>query len=157
MNELAPFTLYVDGDACPGQVKELIFRAAFKRRIPTLLVANRLLDTPKTRWIKPIVVEAGPDQADAYIVEHISMDDLVVTADIPLAAQILAKGALAIDHRGKEFTESNIRGALAMRNFSTDLREAGIMTPGPKAFGSKDRDGFANALDRCLTRLFNRR
>jgi len=152
---LAPFTLYVDADACPGQVKELIFRGAMKRRVPTLLVANRYMETPKTRWITASTVEAGPDKADDYIVEHLSKGDLVVTADIPLAAQAIVKGALVIDHRGKEFTKSNIHGSLATRDLSTELREAGIMTGGPKALGPKERDHFANALDRCLTRLFN--
>jgi len=155
--ELAPFTIYVDADACPGPAKQLIFKAALKRRIPTLLVANRVLDRPKTRWIEAVVVEAGPDKADEYIVEHITLGDMAITADIPLAAQVLEKGALAIDHRGKEFTESNIREWLAMRDFSADLREAGIQTSGPKAFGPKDRDGFANALDRCLTRLLKKK
>lgn len=156
MSDLALFTLFVDGDACPAQVKELIFRTALKRRVPTLLVANRLLEVPKTRWIEAVVVEEGPDQADAYIVEKLVPGDLVVTADIPLASLALEKGAVAIDHRGAEFTEANIREKLAFRNLSADLREAGIQTSGPKAFGPKDREKFANALDRCLTRLFNR-
>jgi len=155
--ELAPFILYIDADACPKLVKELIFKAAIKRRIPVLLVANRVLEIPRCRWIKFHVVEAGPDQADAYIVEKCVPGDLVVTGDIPLASLVLAKGTLAIDHRGKEFTPSNIRERLAMRNFSADLREVGIETSGPKALNAKDKEGFANALDRCLTRLFNQK
>jgi len=154
MDDLAPFILYIDADACPRPVKELIFKASLKRRVPVIMVANRLSDTPRTRWIKPVVVPAGPDEADAYIVDHCNPGDLVITADVPLASQVLAKGAMAIDHRGKEFNQNNIRERLAMRDFSADLREAGIDTPGPKAFTPKDKEGFANALDRSLTRAF---
>ncbi|MDT8447824.1 MAG: YaiI/YqxD family protein [bacterium] len=155
MDDLAPFTLYIDGDACPRAVKEVIFKACIKRRVPVCLVANRMVEIPKIRWIEAVVVEAGPDVADAYIAEKIGPGDLSVTADIPLAAQILAKGAMAIDHRGREFTQSNIRERLSIRDFSAELREAGTQTGGPKAFGPKEREAFANALDRCLTRRFN--
>jgi len=157
MDDLAPFILYIDADACPRAVKELIFRTSIKRRVPVVMVANRVIETPRTRWITSVVVDAGPDQADAYIVEKAVPGDLVITGDIPLAALVLAKKALAIDHRGREFTEANIRERLSIRDFSADLREAGIETSGPKAFSPKDKEGFANALDRCLTRLFNRK
>jgi len=156
MNNLAPFILYIDADACPRAVKELIFRASIKRRVPVVMVANRVMETPKTRWVTSVVVSAGPDVADAYIVEHVVPGDLVVTGDIPLASLLLAKKALAVDHRGREFTESNIRERLSIRDFSADLREAGIETSGPKAFSPKDKESFANTMDRCLTRLFNR-
>ncbi|OGH08755.1 MAG: hypothetical protein A2600_12295, partial [Candidatus Lambdaproteobacteria bacterium RIFOXYD1_FULL_56_27] len=148
MADLAPFVLYIDGDACPRAVKELIFRAIVKRKVRTVLVANKGMETPRILWIEAVVVESGPDKADAYIVEHCLPGDLVVTGDIPLASQVLAKRALAIDHRGKEFTESNIRERLAMRDFAADLREAQINTAGPKPFGAKEKEGFANALDR---------
>ncbi|MDX2470130.1 MAG: YaiI/YqxD family protein [SAR324 cluster bacterium] len=154
--DLAAFTLFIDADACPRLVKEVIFKAALKQKIPTFLVANRFSETPKTPWIKPIVVDAGPDVADAYIVDNVNAGDLVVTGDIPLAALLLAKKAMVIDHRGKEFNNNNINEMLSFRDFSADLRESGIETAGPKAFTPKDREAFANALNRCLTLIFNR-
>ena len=96
---------------------------------------------------------AGPDEADAWIIAQVKPGDLVVTADIPLAAQALAKGAMVLDHRGKEFVEANIRERLALRDFSANLRESGVQTAGPAAFGPKDREAFANGLNRCLTRM----
>ena len=154
--QLAPFSIYIDSDACPRLVKEVIFKAALKQKIATFLVANRFMDTPKTPWIKPIVVDAGPDVADQYIVDQVKKYDLVVTADIPLAAGALAKGGIVIDHRGKEFDKNNISEMLSFREFSADLRETGIETSQPKPFGPKDREAFANSLNRCLTLLFNR-
>ena len=153
IKNLASFTVYVDDDACPRLVKEIIFKASIKKRFPVLLVANRVSETPKTRWIKAVVVEAGPDKADEYIAEHITKGDLAITADIPLAAQIVEKGCMVIDHRGKEFKTDNIKQILAMRNFSADMREVGVETSSQRPFGPKDREGFANALNRCLTRL----
>ena len=153
---LAPFTLFVDADACPRLVKEVVFKAVLKQKIPTFLVANRFSDTPKTPWIKPIVVDAGPDVADAYIVDHIAEGDLAITADIPLAALLLAKKAMVIDHRGKEFNKNNINEMLSFRDFSAELRESGVETADPKAFTPKDREAFANALNRCLTLIFNK-
>jgi len=156
MENLSDFILYIDADACPRVVKELIFKASIKRRVPVVMVANRVVETPKTRWITAVTVPAGPDVADQYIVDHVKPGDLVITGDIPLAALVLEKKVLAVDHRGKEFTGSNIKERLSIRDFSADLREAGVQTGGPKAFSPKDREGFANALDRCLTRLLNR-
>ncbi len=156
LEPLAPFCIYIDADACPKLVKEVVFKAAIRQRVTVWLVANRVLATPKIRWIHAVVVESGPDQADAYIIEKVQQNDLAVTADIPLAAQVLAKGAIAIDHRGREFTQANIHDLLAMRDLSTDLREAQIQTSGPKALGLKDKEAFANALNRCMTRLLNR-
>jgi uncharacterized protein YaiI (UPF0178 family) len=145
--------IWIDADACPGVVKEILFRAAERLQINTVLVANRLLRTPPSRFIRAIQVPAGFDVADAHIVEQVASGDLVVTADIPLAAAVLERGAHALNPRGEMYTAANIAERLSMRNFLEELRSSGVQTGGPAAFSQADRQAFGAALDRFLARL----
>ncbi|HQX07046.1 MAG TPA: YaiI/YqxD family protein [Zoogloea sp.] len=145
--------IWIDADACPGVVKEILFRAAERLQIDTTLVANRLLRTPASRFIRAVQVPAGFDVADAHIVEQVARGDLVVTADIPLAAAILERGAHALNPRGEMYTAANIAERLSMRNFLEELRSSGVQTGGPAAFSQADRQAFGAALDRFLARL----
>ena len=145
--------IWVDADACPKPVKEIIFRAAKRRQILTTLVANLPLKIPVSPYIKTILVPGGFDIADEKIEALTRVDDLVITADIPLAAKIIAKGAVALNPRGKLYTQDNINEALTMRNLKDELRGSGIETGGPAAFNKKDREAFANQLDRFLSRI----
>ncbi len=135
-------------------MKEIVYRAARRLEIRTVLVANRRLWTPpgnahvSTEW-----VQGGPDVADHHIAEHASEGDLAITADIPLAATLVEKGVLVLDHRGEVFTEANVRERLSVRDFMASLRDAGVDTGGPKSYGPRDKRAFANALDRALTRI----
>lgn len=144
--------IWVDADACPGVIKEIIFRAAERLQIDTTLVANQMLRTPPSRFIRAIQVPAGFDVADAHIVGQVCAGDLVVTADIPLASAVIERGAHALNPRGEMYTTANIRERLAMRNFMEELRSAGVDTGGPAAFSQSDRQAFANQLDRFLAR-----
>jgi len=144
--------IWVDADACPVVIKEILFRAAQRREIPVTLVANQPLRTPPSPWIKSVQVGAGFDVADHLIVQSIEVGDLVVTADIPLAAEVVEKGAEAINPRGQHYTRENIRQRLAMRNFMEEMRSIGEVRGGPAAFSQTDRQTFANALDRWLAR-----
>lgn len=145
--------LWVDADACPGVIKEIIFRAAERRQLPTTLVANAMLRTPPSRFIRAIQVPKGLDVADQHIVTHLTPGDLVITADIPLAAAVLENGGHAINPRGELYTEANIRERLSMRNFMDELRQNGVDTGGPAAFSNGDKQAFANQLDKFLTRF----
>ncbi len=145
--------IWIDADACPGVVKEIIFRAAERLHIDTTLVANRLLRTPPSRFIRAVQVPAGFDVADAHIVEQVASGDLVITADIPLAAAVLGRGAHALNPRGEMYTAANIAERLSMRNFLEELRSSGVQTGGPPAFSQADRQAFGAALDRFLARL----
>lgn len=145
--------IWIDADACPGVVKEILFRAAERLQIDTTLVANRLLRTPPSRFIRAVQVPAGFDVADAHIVEQVAHGDLVVTADIPLAAAVLERGAHALNPRGEMYTAANIAERLSMRNFLEELRSGGVQTGGPAAFSQADRQAFGAALDRFLARL----
>jgi uncharacterized protein YaiI (UPF0178 family) len=145
--------IWVDADACPGVIKEIIFRAAERRQIQTILVANQMLRTPPSKFIRAIQVPSGFDVADAHIVEQLSAGDLVVTADIPLASLVIGRGAHAINPRGELYTTANIQERLAMRNFMEELRGAGVETGGPSAFSQGDRQAFANQLDRFLAKI----
>lgn len=145
--------IWIDADACPGVVKEILFRAAERLQIDTTLVANRLLRTPPSRFIRAVQVPAGFDVADAHIVEQVASGDLVVTADIPLAAAVLERGAHALNPRGEMYTTANIAERLSMRNFLEELRGSGVQTGGPAAFSQADRQAFGAALDRFLARL----
>jgi len=145
--------IWIDADACPGVVKEILFRAAERLQIDTTLVANRLLRTPPSRFIRAVQVPAGFDVADAHIVEQVAHGDLVVTADIPLAAAVLERGAHALNPRGEMYTAANIAERLSMRNFLEELRSSGVQTGGPAAFSQADRQAFGAALDRFLARL----
>ena len=143
--------IWVDADACPGVVKDILFRAAERVRITVILVANQYLRTPPSRYVKSLQVPGGFDVADNRIVQLLETGDLVVTADIPLAAEVIAKGGYAIDPRGSLYTEDNIRERLNMRDFMDELRGTGVVTGGHAAFSHSDRHAFANQLDRFLT------
>lgn len=144
--------IWVDADACPGVIKEILFRAAERAQIPLTLVANKLLYTPPSRYIRAIQVPAGFDVADDKIAQEMQSGDLVVTADIPLAADVIAKGGHALNPRGEFYTRENIQECLTMRNFMDTLRGSGVETGGPSAFNQADRQAFANQLDRFLTK-----
>ena len=145
--------IWVDADACPGVIKEIIFRAAERRQIETILVANQMLRTPPSRFIRAIQVPHGFDVADAHIVEQVAAGDLVVTADIPLAALVIERGGHALNPRGELYTTASIRERLSMRNFMEELRSTGVETGGPNAFSQADRQAFGNQLDRFLARI----
>ena len=142
--------IWVDADACPAPVKEILFRAAERAQVQVTLVANQALRTPPSRWVRSIQVAGGFDVADNEIVRRLNAGDLVVTQDIPLAAQAIDKGALALHPRGELYTRETIAQRLSMRNFMDELRGAGVDTGGPAAFHARDRQAFANALDRWL-------
>lgn len=144
--------IWVDADACPSVIKEILFRAAERAQISLTLVANQLIRTPPSRFIRAIQVPAGFDVADNQIVEQIEPGDLVITADIPLAASVIAKGGHALNPRGEFYTPDNIREHLSMRNFMEQLRNSGIETGGPASFSQGDRIAFANQLDRFLAK-----
>jgi len=144
--------IWVDADACPVVIKEIIFRAAERLQISTTLVANQMLRTPPSRYIRAIQVPSGFDVADAHIVDQLVAGDLVITADIPLASLVIERGAHALNPRGELYTTANIREILTMRNFMEELRGAGVETGGPAAFSLADRQTFANQLDRFLAK-----
>ena len=144
--------IWVDADACPRQIKELLYRASERRGVIMTLVANKAISFPSSRWVRGIQVASGPDVADQEIVRLLEPGDLVITADIPLAADVIAKGGFALDPRGDFFSEDNIRERLSMRNFMDELRSSGVETGGPASFGTKDKQAFANQLDRFLAR-----
>jgi uncharacterized protein YaiI (UPF0178 family) len=143
--------IWVDADACPGVIKEILFRAAQRVEVPLTLVANKQLRTPPSPLIGTMVVPNGFDAADERIVDLVEAGDLVITADIPLAAKVIEKQAWALDPRGTFYSEENIQERLTLRNFMDELRSTGVETGGPAAFGQADRRAFANQLDRFLT------
>jgi uncharacterized protein YaiI (UPF0178 family) len=149
--------IWVDADACPGPIKEILFRAAERAQVRVTLVANQMLRTPNTRWVRAIQVAGGFDVADDEIVQRLAAGDLVVTQDIPLAAQAIDKGALALHPRGELYTHETIAQRLSMRNFMDELRGAGVDTGGPAAFHARDRQAFANQLDRWLQQAVPRK
>jgi uncharacterized protein YaiI (UPF0178 family) len=144
--------IWVDADACPVPVKEILFRAADKRGFDVVLVANHFMRIPKSPHVRLLQVAHGFDVADRYIVEQIAKDDLVITADIPLAADVVENGGAALNPRGTFYTPENIKDHLARRNLMDELRSTGVISGGPAAFGKSDIQAFANALDRYLTR-----
>lgn len=150
MTETRQLQLWVDADACPNVIKDILFRAAEKRQILCTLVANQFIQVPKGPWFKSMQVPSGFDVADDRIVELIQPGDLAITADIPLAAKVVEKGAFALNPRGTFYTAENIRQRLTMRNFMEELRSSGIQVGGPASFSQQDRMAFANALDRFL-------
>ncbi|MFK7821358.1 MAG: YaiI/YqxD family protein [Planctomycetaceae bacterium] len=145
--------IWIDADACPGQVKEIIFRTSDRTGLPVTLVANQSIAVPRSELIDCVVVSHGADVADSYIVEHLVSGDLVITADIPLAARVVEKGGTAIDVRGETLDKATIGSRLAMRDLMESMRSSGMETRGPKPFGQKDVQAFANALDRILAKL----
>ncbi|MAF83692.1 MAG: YaiI/YqxD family protein [Gammaproteobacteria bacterium] len=142
--------IWVDADACPVAIKEILFRAAERTRIKVTLVANQPVHTPPSRFIKSIQVMPGFDVADNEIVRRLVANDLVVTSDIPLAAEVIEKGGLALTPRGELYTAENIRARLNMRDFMDTLRASGIDTGGPPVLSLSDRQAFANHLDTIL-------
>lgn len=144
--------IWVDADACPVVIKDILFRAAERAHVMVTLVANQQLRTPPSRYIRAIQVPAGFDVADDEIVQRVAAGDLVMTQDIPLAAQVIAKGALAINPRGLLFTPETIAQQLSMRNFMDELRGSGVDTGGPATFHPRDHQAFANQLDQWLAR-----
>lgn len=142
--------IWVDADACPGVIKEILYRAALRVGIPLTLVANQPLQTPPSPLIRRVQVGQGFDVADHHIAKHLEPGDLVITGDIPLAAQVIARGGDAINPRGERYTPENIRERLAVRDFLEELRSTGVNTGGPPPLGLTERQAFANALDRLL-------
>jgi uncharacterized protein YaiI (UPF0178 family) len=150
--ETASMHIWVDADACPAVIKEILYRVAERTKLPVTLVANQWLKTPPYPSIKAVQVPKGFDVADNYIVDQATAGDLVITADIPLAAGAIAKGALALNPRGELYSKENIQQTLDMRNFMETLRNSGVETGGPPAFSQADRQAFANQLDRLLAK-----
>lgn len=144
--------IWVDADACPLVVKEILYRAANRTQVPLILIANQMLRVPPSPWITAVQVPGGFDVADQRIVKEAQSGDLIITADVPLAAQAIAKGAIVIDPRGELLNAGNIQERLAMRNFLDSLRSSGVDTGGPAAFSDADRKAFANQLDRLLAK-----
>lgn len=144
--------IWVDADACPTEIKDLLFRSAARVSIQVTLVANQRMRIPRSEFVDLVVVTTGADMADHYIAEQADPSDLVVTGDIPLAARVVEKGATAIDPRGDLFTEQNIGERLATRDLMDQLRNSGVETGGPASFQTKDKQAFANQLDRILTK-----
>ena len=142
--------VWVDADACPGLVKDILFRAAERAGVAVTLVANQWLRTPPSKWIRALQVAGGYDVADTAIAERVRPGDLVVTQDIPLAARVLERGGIAVNPRGDLYTPDNMAERLSMRNFMDELRGSGVQTGGPPAFHARDRQAFANRLDRWL-------
>lgn len=144
--------IYVDADGFPGAVKGLLIRAAIRLHVPLVFVANKKLKYESSAIISSIIVPEGPDIADDRIVELAQPGDLVITADIPLADRVVAKGAFALDYRGKLYTEDNIKDRLALRDLLYELRDGGMVTGGPSMFSKKDCHAFVNQLDSFLIR-----
>lgn len=142
--------IWVDADACPVVIKEILFRAAERARVETVLVANQWLRTPPSRHVRAMQVAGGPDVADDAIAERVAAGDLVVTQDIPLAARVLEKHAVALNPRGELYTANTIAERLSVRNFMEELRGAGIQTGGPATLHVRDRQAFTAQLDRWL-------
>jgi len=142
----------VDADASPKAVKEILYRASERTRTPVTFVANQLLEVPRSLFISAVKVASGLDVADNYIVEHANKGDIVITQDIPLAAELVAKGCVVLNPRGEKYTKENIGQRLGMRDFMDSLRCSGVQTGGPDAFSKRDRMAFANALDSVLMR-----
>ena len=147
-----PTTIWVDADAAPRAIKEILYKAAIRVKMPLVLVANQPLHTPKSIWITTRQVGKGFDVADEWIAEQVQKGDLVITQDIPLAAAVVEKGAHVIDVRGEVIDKGNARSRLAARDRNEALREAGVLTGGPKPFSDRDKRQFAGSLDRWLAR-----
>jgi len=145
--------IWVDGDACPAIIKEILYKAAERTKLPLILVANRTIKIPKSEYIRFQIVPAGLDVADNEIANKVEAGDIVITADIPLAARIVEKGAVGINPRGEIYTTDNISERLSTRNFMDMLRSSGVETGGPPAISKRGRQLFANALDQTISKL----
>ncbi len=145
--------VWIDADACPKAAKDQLIKFALKRKFEVLLVAGQSQIKPAFACVRLIVVPSGPDAADDYLVEHALPGELVICSDVPLADRLIKKGVAALDPRGREFDSGNMGERLAVRNLFTDLREQGQVGGGPAPYGEREKQAFANALDRILTRL----
>ncbi|MEZ6129680.1 MAG: YaiI/YqxD family protein [Planctomycetaceae bacterium] len=156
MNTAQPYApcIWVDADACSGAVKDVLYRTARRVEIEVAVVANQPIYVPQSEWIHLITVPHGANIADDRIIEMMQPGDLVITADIPLAARVVEKKGIALGHRGEVFDEHTVHSRLASRDLMEHFRSAGMETGGPAPFGSKDIQVFANALDRTLTQMF---
>ncbi len=148
--------IWVDADACPGAIKELIIRAARRLKIPTVFVANKYISLPDSAHVSTVRVGMGPEVVDAYLAQYTEAGDFAITQDIPLASVLVPKGVTVIGPRGELYTEDNIRERLSIRNFMQDIREAGGITPGPRQFGQKEKQRFSDTFDRELTKCLKR-
>ena len=148
--------IWVDADACPVVIKDILYRASERTRVPLTLVANQRIEIPRSRYIKFFQVASGFDVADNEIVKRLEAGDLVITSDIPLAAEVIDKGGLALSPRGELYTANNIRARLNMRDFMDTLRASGVDTGGPPALNQSDRKSFADHLDKILVRHANK-
>ena len=144
--------IFVDADACPAAVKDIVIRAAQRLAVSAIFVANKTIRLPLSRHVSTVRVAMGLDVADGYIARSVEGGDLAITADIPLAAAIVARGAVALDPRGTVYTAENVGEALALRNFHQELRDGGVVTGGPSGFGPREARQFAAAFDRELSR-----
>lgn len=145
--------IWIDADACPKMIKDIIFKASIRLQIPLSLVANSYMAIPRESFISFVQVEKGADVADFYIVKNIKENDLVITADIPLAAQVVAKKAVAINPRGEIYTEENVGEKLSVRDFAQGLRNCGVITGGPAPLGKKDKERFASSFNQLVTKM----
>lgn len=146
-------TIWVDADACPNVIKDILFRAAERVKVQTTLVANQYVRVPKSAYIASIQVSSGFDVADNEIVKRVMTGDLVITADIPLAAEVIEKGGVALNPRGELYTQENVRARLNMRDFLDTMRSSGVQTGGPPPLTQTERQVFANQLDRYLAKI----
>ena len=144
--------IWVDADSCPKIIKDILFRAAIRTKTALILVSNHALSTPPSKFITKMQVLAGYDVADNKIIKNAQANDLIITSDIPLAAAVIDKGAIALNPRGDLYTSANIKERLSIRNFSTDLRSSGVRTGGPPSLSKKEIQHFANELDKALQR-----
>ncbi|MEL0580616.1 YaiI/YqxD family protein [Pectobacterium punjabense] len=145
--------IWVDADACPNVIKEVLFRAADRTQMQVTLVANQTIKVPPSRFIRTLRVSAGFDVADNEIVRRVETGDLVITADIPLASEVIEKGGIALNPRGERYTPDTIRERLNMRDFMDTMRASGIQTGGPSTLNQRDRQQFANELDKWLQQV----
>lgn len=151
MAKCKPNKIWVDADACPKAVKEIVFKTSRRLNINIILVANTYQNIPQSELIRLIIVDKGFDAADQHIIDQVEIHDIVITADIPLAAKVLKKKAIALDPRGKIYTENNIGSILSLRDFMKEFRDAGIITSGPAAFGPRDVKQFADSLNKLTS------
>jgi uncharacterized protein YaiI (UPF0178 family) len=151
MPKYKPHTIWIDADACPKAVKEIVFKTSKRLNIPIVLVANTYQNIPPSTLIQLIIVSDKFDAADQHIIDQVKMHDIVITADIPLAAEVLKKKAIALNPRGEIYTENNMGPILSMRNLMKEFRDAGIITGGPAAFGPKDIKQFADSLNKLIS------
>ncbi|OCG18012.1 hypothetical protein A9G24_02700 [Gilliamella sp. App6-5] len=145
--------IWIDADACPNPIKEILYRVANRKAINVVLIANQRLYLPSSPYIKSLQVEKGFDVADNKIIELVKKNDLVITSDIPLASEVLNKGALVLTPRGEQYTLDTIKERLTMRDFMETMRASGIQSKGPSPFSNRDREKFANQLDILICRI----